>query len=444
MYKLLIVDDEKEIRNGLAERPWHSLGIELVGLCRHGMEALQFVARQPVDIVLTDIRMPFMSGLELMEAIHRQFPFTQMLILSGYSDFDYARQAILNGAADYLLKPVNPDDLAESFRKLTARLDEKKQIEYRTAVLKRKEKLLAKKLREEFLQRLLRSPIPEDELEQASSEGEVLLGEGGFAVAVGMLDRFAEPEASVPERERKLILFALDNLLGDIWDAHGSGYHWIDQAAGMFYLLSVRGAGTEAFVSVIRQLDRFMGLFKSTISLGVGFPARVPGAIPASATAALQSLASCPEPGAVVVFDELHRHRPVPSGETALAEPETAANDGTDKAEGRSYVLAQAKQYMEANYHRSLTLHDVAAHVYVSPGHLSSLFKETGDTFLKHLTSLRMQRAMELLPDVGKKVYEIVEMVGYSDPAYFAAVFKKHTGKTPFEYRSSLSVDGRD
>jgi len=103
--------------------------------------------------------------------------------------------------------------------------------------------------------------------------------------------------------------------------------------------------------------------------------------------------------------------------------------------ERNSVILVHAKQFILDHYHRSITLREVADHVYISQSHLSALFKEGGETYLKFLTSIRIRKAVELLRETSVKVYEIVEMVGYSDPAYFSEVFKKHTGKSPNEYR---------
>ena len=98
-------------------------------------------------------------------------------------------------------------------------------------------------------------------------------------------------------------------------------------------------------------------------------------------------------------------------------------------------VVQQAKQFINQNFHQSITLKQVAHEVYVTPGHLSALFRETGESYLQFLTAQRVHKAIELLADVQYKIYEIAELVGYSDQAYFSEIFKKHTGKTPMEYR---------
>lgn len=116
--KLLIVDDDRQIRSGLAESiNWLSQGIDVVLTAADGLEALQLFDQEKPEIVLTDIRMPGLDGLELgREILKRSVPAT-VIILSGFSDFEYARQAMRFGIKDYLLKPVQIDDLLEVVRK---------------------------------------------------------------------------------------------------------------------------------------------------------------------------------------------------------------------------------------------------------------------------------------------------------------------------------------
>lgn len=125
MYNLLIVDDEQTIRTGLKKTvDWESMGIRIVGDVRHGQEALDFLEINLVHIVLTDLKMPIMDGLMLTEKINNLYPEIKTVILTGYSDFEYARTAIKNGVQDYLLKPLNLNKLNEVINSLTKVLDE--------------------------------------------------------------------------------------------------------------------------------------------------------------------------------------------------------------------------------------------------------------------------------------------------------------------------------
>lgn len=118
MYKLLIVDDKALIRKGLIKSiQWEKLGVELAGEAENGSKALQIIKEKSVDIVITDIRMPEFDGISLLKYIRENDPRIQTVVISGYDDFKYAQQAIKNGSLDYILKPVDDDELNASIRK---------------------------------------------------------------------------------------------------------------------------------------------------------------------------------------------------------------------------------------------------------------------------------------------------------------------------------------
>ncbi|MEK0316485.1 response regulator [Cohnella sp. 56] len=123
MYKLLIVDDEEYIVRSLAETvAWDAAEISQVYTAFSGDEALRILEKQPIDLVISDIRMPGMSGLELIERAGRQWPKIKFLILTGHADFEYAQQAIKNKANDFLLKPLHDETLLQSVKQTTAQI----------------------------------------------------------------------------------------------------------------------------------------------------------------------------------------------------------------------------------------------------------------------------------------------------------------------------------
>ncbi len=124
MYKLIIVDDEAVIRDGLCNYfPWSESGFEVVGLFSNGQKALDYLAQYPVDVMLCDIKMPFMDGLELAKQLTEREATVKILLLSGYRDFEYARAALSYGIKDYLVKPTKYDELTKAFAKVKAELD---------------------------------------------------------------------------------------------------------------------------------------------------------------------------------------------------------------------------------------------------------------------------------------------------------------------------------
>lgn len=133
MLKLIIADDERVIRETISRLiDWESMGIQLTGLCKDGIEAYNMILDEPPDIVLTDIRMPGLSGLELVREIAQTDQQIQFILLSGYEEFDYAREAMQYGVKHYLLKPCNEKKLEETIRQAGADCYKaKKQLEER-------------------------------------------------------------------------------------------------------------------------------------------------------------------------------------------------------------------------------------------------------------------------------------------------------------------------
>lgn len=124
MYKVLLVDDEILVREAISEKiDWNGLGYELVRDCENGREAMEYLESNPVDLVLTDIYMPYSDGLELSRYVHEQLPQTKVVIFSGYSEFEYAKLAIKYGVAEYLLKPVTARELSEMLAGLHKKMD---------------------------------------------------------------------------------------------------------------------------------------------------------------------------------------------------------------------------------------------------------------------------------------------------------------------------------
>lgn len=124
MYRLVIVDDEYEIRMGLSNYvPWDEMGFLVVGVFGDAASALKYLETDQIDVLLTDIRMPIMDGLELIREVKKVSPATICLILSGYKDFEYAREGIALGVRQFIVKPTKYSQLSEIFSTLKKELD---------------------------------------------------------------------------------------------------------------------------------------------------------------------------------------------------------------------------------------------------------------------------------------------------------------------------------
>lgn len=119
---LLIVEDEQALRNGLASLPWKKDGIFMLPPAKNGLVALEQAESTRIDILLTDIRMPGASGIEVAERVRHLYPMSEILFLSGYGEFEYAQQAITLQASHYILKPSNPKDIISAVNQAKDRL----------------------------------------------------------------------------------------------------------------------------------------------------------------------------------------------------------------------------------------------------------------------------------------------------------------------------------
>ncbi len=125
MYNVMLVDDEEEVRIAIEKKiNWGELGFNVVGTAGNGFDALDMALQQRPDVVMTDINMPFMNGLEFSKQLKAELPTTKFVILSGYDEFEYAKEAIELSVEEYILKPVNSDELYQLFSRLKNRLDD--------------------------------------------------------------------------------------------------------------------------------------------------------------------------------------------------------------------------------------------------------------------------------------------------------------------------------
>ncbi|MDQ0111368.1 response regulator transcription factor [Paenibacillus harenae] len=126
MYKVLLVDDERIIVEGISRTiNWHAHHMELIGTARNGLEALAFITDNEPDIIISDIKMPGMDGLKLVEKVYELYPQIAFILLSGFSEFDYARTAMQFGVKHYLLKPCNENTIIQALTEVIGQLDER-------------------------------------------------------------------------------------------------------------------------------------------------------------------------------------------------------------------------------------------------------------------------------------------------------------------------------
>lgn len=226
MYKLILVDDEEEVREGIIQKiKWQQYGFELVGQAENGREALELTEKFNPDVVITDIKMPFMDGLQLSEVLKKRFPIIKIIILTGFDEFEYAQRAINLNVVEYVLKPISSKELIELLLRAKTQIDEemlkKKDIE----ALKEYYAKSLPVLKEKFLVYLITSKITNEEIKEKCRSYNINLNGNRFVVAVininfDVTNRVKRMNNSI---EIDLKKFAVFNMVEEIVYRNGEG-----------------------------------------------------------------------------------------------------------------------------------------------------------------------------------------------------------------------------
>jgi len=407
--KVFLVDDEIVIREGIRESfPWDETPYTLVGEAPDGEMALPMIRDTNPDIVITDIKMPFMDGLELCRMLRMQMPWIGIIVLSGYDEFEYARQCIQLGVREYLLKPINSADLKEALDKIGTQIkEERKQLEHASSLRARmgndrkflKEKLIGSLFTDEAVEE-----DAENVIRQLSSMGCPVP-----APAYVVIDAAFNPAATGQEAI---------SVLADL--SNGSAHPSPGRVGTRLLILGETSADAEEKAysmasSMVQELER-AGC--DTVRIGIGEIVDSPSQI-------LHSFKTARHIRHLLVERK---------EENALILGIREMGDVNDEMPS---VISDAKLYMSQNFSNpNLMLPDVANAVNMSKSRFSAVFSQyTGQTFTEYLIYLRLNKAKELLRTTNYKSSQIAHETGYNDSHYFSYIFKKNTGMTPSEYR---------
>ncbi|HPQ46180.1 MAG TPA: response regulator [Clostridia bacterium] len=538
MFKVLLVDDEEEVRQGIRDRiDWPRFNLEVCGEAENGREALELFDECIPDIVITDINMPFMDGLELAERIKEEYPTVKVVILTGFDDFKFAQTAIKHGVSDYILKPVLPADINDLLEKLNKQLlDEISEKENIDKLRKYYNESLPV-IRENFLMSLIlgKSDMPDTNMIDKS---DVSLDGRWFTVAICKIDSESINAMNLTSDEIRFKRFTVFNIINEVLEKHGRGAAFMYDD-GIVIILPSNSSGRSAAVN--RMTDRLDEMRRSverytdlTVSIGMGTIVQDinharDSYISAIAARKYKTILSGNkvifvedlEPGIGGFFhldekkedqlvssikfgDEAKVRESVdclfedplekqismqeyqlyfteivstlmkvarlfeielsdifPEGSGMLMEfdsfnsmdqarewvfdfslklMESIRNQRQDASE---VLFEKAVDYINENYSdANLNVQKLANHLFISPSYMNLIFKKkSGETFLKSLTTVRFEKAKELLADRSCKIAEVAEKVGYPDVSYFSYFFKKKTGSSPREYRKALEED---
>ncbi|PZE22141.1 response regulator transcription factor [Paenibacillus xerothermodurans] len=222
--KVLLVDDKESVVQGLSKHvPWQELGVHAVETALDGLQALDIFSRFRADLVITDIKMPNMGGIELMQRLSRESDSIRFIVLSGYDEFEYAKQAISLGASEYLLKPFNVGELIEIAERVLSELRKLREQTVQKALYQQKIVKSLPALREQYMEEIIRFRTENShQLQEKWEFAEVSLEPDRLGALVVSIDAFDEISRQTVN-EVGLTRFVVKNIVDDCLAAWGRG-----------------------------------------------------------------------------------------------------------------------------------------------------------------------------------------------------------------------------
>lgn len=502
--RVLIVEDEIKIRRGLSNLIAGHTKHTVVGEAKNGREGLELVSQHRPDLIITDIRMPVMSGLEMMKVLYEEGISNHRVILSGYSEFDYAKQAIQYGVDDYLIKPLAPEDVTKLLDSIEKKIQKELSRQRVTPEKRLRDFLIGNEEDENDVEklRLLCGFAPDSSyriisayMGNTSREARNICTERfekirkkyeDQKIYYFFLDSRQEficvmEDENWEEIRKELQVKLLDNKLYQqdwVWTenqvtklaALPQRYHSIREQYlyGMVFgrktllnqkiIASVtpkdyhypkaserkmqKAVYSEKEDKIHKACQEFTEIMRANAASGI-----MPSQIREGYMKMANFLMSLSQENNSSVYEQLQNLNLVRNIGTAvtlreleeiLEEESRVVIQGLNPREDISnYTIKRAIDYIRQHYQESISLEEVAGSLEITPEYLSTLFnREMGQNFSVFLKKFRISHAKRLLRGTDKRVYEIAQEVGYSDPKYFNRVFKEEEGISPGDYRA--------
>ena len=470
MRKVLIVDDEAMIREGLRYViDWQSYGFEIVDTAENGEVGLEKIAHYQPDVVIADIKMPGKNGLEMINAAIEQGLTFYAVILSGYSDFDYARQAIQLGAVNYLLKPVNEDELIKILKLITQKETEK--FEHNQANIwhaklfgsdmtgvdrfryvkllrlpqeQETEKLVNALLREvseavvltyrqyHYVVILSDEQVSEEtigQLCQHEMPQEEMLVSRWYAAGENL-----KPMVEELQSLSELIFLLPQQLLSQVMIENlRSHYPAIQQARerllkAVFSRQGLKLALKEYWQNFYHNLSSEEAIKWRVNGDLEWIHQQITGKVPVEIAWSSEQL-----------HEEIYLAESLSQLKDMLATKVDKLSILIASSLNHLDIVSELIKYTKENYQEELTLKKVGELFNYNSAYLGKKFrKETGENYLSFLDQVRMEKASDILQHSNFMVYEVAEMVGYSNSDYFYKKFKQHFNVSPNEFRNNL------
>ena len=480
MYSLIIVDDDELIRKGIEKViPWDTLGFTVIKTFSSAIDALNFLKTKDVDVILTDVKMPIMSGLELIQEAKRLNPKCKAVIISGFGEFELVKSALTLKAEDYLLKPLSQNDIETVFRKVAKTLDSEGQLQISDNSINNCYELV-KKLSGEFA--LWDEYISGDtvgskyklcliqyeglmnithDLEKALTGMHYALkndfvtflaAENEFCFRLETIKKLFE---SNPEITYRIMIgskvFWVDDIIPSFWSAFDllsetteksiSSYSDMHNEEPLKIIQYVRKTLIEKIEAGKKSDldDALHELIKMIKTLQLKEQGYVYCAIIIKVLRYFSledSLEGFQSPSLNIGNANMQELE-----EKFINDIEFLIRILYSKSDSHNKLLiAKTQRIIKQRFNDlELSLSQIADELGISYGYLSTIFtKIVGKSFKSFLVDMRMEEARTLLLSRKYRIYEISEKVGYTNPKYFTEAFHKYYGSAPGEYLQNL------
>jgi two-component system response regulator YesN len=399
--KVLLVDDEYWVRRLLKRCiDWNSIGLDIVGEASSGEDAIELVDKIQPDIIFTDICMSSLDGIDFADCVIQKYPGTKIVVLTGYDDFKYAQRSIRSGIKDYLLKPIDDEEVMKTALEMKKEiLDERRTTSEYTEL---KKQFIEN--RDFFIERLLNSLLqPSINIYEVKIHMDYLdfqFQYNNFQVAVmEILSKYKDSNLK-EEIEIDYKIKTLEELKKTF---HGNEKVniFFDMNYRITLITNIEQDNCGDFFNIVKLTVQ--DALKCSIYIGCGLIKNGIENIGQSYSEALEQLNS-------------------------------------PKMNMQNKLIDDISEYIRLNIQDpDLSLSNISQVFFVNASYLSRIFKkEVGINLMEYITKLRIDRAKMLIKNSQLKAYEIAEKVGIPDPSYFSTCFKRYTGLSVSEYKKVI------
>ncbi|GBF77372.1 DNA-binding response regulator [Paenibacillus sp. 598K] len=439
MYRILIVDDEPFIVNNIYQLLAEGSQRELEAYRAYNVfEALDCLAHNRIDVVISDIRMPGMSGMELYERILHNWPMCKVIFLTGFNEFDYARKAIrMGGVIDYVLKNEDDDVLLAAVEKAFAELDKVEEL--------MNQELQAKAKLQRAIPALQKSTLLEMVAEQAPSpqararkfvEADIpILPDKPVLLVIGSMESWRE---GMSESERLLLLYACQNIAAEYLIPTCVQLSFTLEGYKILWFIQPRALAAGAAEDDLEQREwqhlktRVYSIMETVQQTCTNLLKHPVSFVIAREPYEWEQIGNRMK----LLTDVLDRL--AGNGQEMLIQDSDQPSSTYEPPEGEhaEQLILFIQHYITTHLAEDVSLTALAALVHHSPTYLSRLYRRTTGVMLSdYITQERMKKARVLLEETGMKIQEVAAIAGYEGASQFNRSFKRLNQMTPQEYR---------